>query len=263
MTRPARQPDSEAVLTELCRAIAEDLSQLSVLHDRELDAACIGDLKQADFPSGLGLCLQSDLARQAASVLNTAILDLGQNPDETTLDKLAADFADIYLNHTLQASPFESVWLDEEKLAMQQPMFQVREWYRRHQLAARNWRTRADDYLGYELAFLAHLFAACTQLQDDKSRLQTLRDAAAFIDEHLIRWLPRFAQRVAQRCTTPFYAGLAMLTAAYVEDLRELLVVILAEPRPDPESIEKRMKSVVPVKVAPPARYVPGAAPSW
>lgn len=264
MSWPTKQPDPEAVLTELCRAIAQDLLQLAVLHDRELDAACIGDLQQADFPAGLGLCLQSGLASESASVLNAALVDLGQDPGgAAAVDELAVDYADIYLNHTLQASPFESVWLDADGLAMQQPMFQVRDWYRRYDIAAEDWRTRADDYLGYQLAFLAYLFTACGKTPDDEPAVKVLQDAAIFMDEHLLRWLPQFAQRVARRCTTPFYAGLAMLTAAYAQELRELLVDILDEPRPDSEVIEQRMKPRVSVAVEPPAPYVPGVAPTW
>jgi TorA maturation chaperone TorD len=263
MSWPAKQPDPEAVLTELCRAIAQDLSQLAMLHDRELDAACIADLLQADLPASLGLCLQSDMASEAASVLHAALVDLGQDPDEAAVDELAADYADIYLNYTLQASPFESVWLDEDGLAMQQPMFQVREWYRRYDMVVENWRRRADDYLGYQLAFLAHLFTACGKTPDDELPVNVLQDAAAFMDEHLLRWLFEFAQRVAHRCATPFYAGLAMLTAAYAEELRELLVDILGQPRPGPELIQARMRTRVSVAVEPPAPYVPGVDPSW
>lgn len=263
MSWHAKQAAPDVLLTELCRAIAQDLSQLAVLHNRELDATCIDDLQQADFPVGLGLCLQSDLACEAASVLTAALLDIGRDPGEAAVDDLAADYADIYLNYTLQTSPFESVWLDEESLAMQQPMFQVRDWYRRYDIAAGDWRTRADDFLGYQLAFLAYLLGSCTEVPDDESAANVLRDTAAFMDEHLLRWLAGFAQRIAHRCATPFYAGLAMLTAAYVEELRELLVEILAEPRPEPELIEERMRPKISVTVEPPAPYVPGVAPSW
>ena len=263
MTQLAEPAGPEAILTELCSAIAQDLSQLALLHDRELDAARIGALQQAHFPAGLGLCLQSDLACEAAGLLNVALVDWGQDPGDEALDALASDYADIYLNHSLQASPFESVWLDDDGLAMQQPMFQVRAWYRRYDIAAENWRRRADDYLGYQLAFLAHLFATCAEVPDDESAVKVLQDSAAFMDEHLLRWLSGFAQRVAHRCATPFYAGLAMLTAAYAEELRELLVDILGEPRPGSAVIEQRMKPRVSVAVEPPAPFVPGAAPSW
>lgn len=263
MTQLPECAGPEAILTELCSAIAQDLSQLAVLHDRELDAARIADLQRTNFPVDLGLCLQSDLAREAASVLRAALQDLGQNPGAAAVNALAADYADIYLNHTLQASPFESVWLDEDGLAMQQPMFQVRAWYRRYDLAVRDWRRRADDYLGYQLAFLAHLFTTCAEAQDGESAVKVLQDAAAFMDEHLLRWLSGFAQRVAHRCATPFYAGLAMLTAAYAEDLRELLVEIVGESRPGLDVIEQRLKPRVSVAVEPPAPFVPGVAPSW
>ena len=263
MTPPTEAAGPEAILTALCSAIAQDLSQLAVLHDRELDAARIADLQETNFPAGLGLCLQSELACEAAGVLKAALVDLGHAPAEAVMDELAADYADIYLNHALQASPFESVWLDEDGLAMQQPMFQVRRWYQRYDIVVQDWRTRADDFLGYQLAFLAHLFTSCTETQDEASAVKLLRDAAAFQDEHLLRWLPEFASRIARRCATPFYAGLAMLTAAYMEDLRELLVDILDEPRPDAETIEQRMKPRASVAVAPPAPYVPGVAPSW
>jgi TorA maturation chaperone TorD len=223
----------------------------------------IADLQQTEFPAGLGLCLQSELAREAVSVLNAALMDLGRDPGEAVVDELAADYADIYLTHTLQASPFESVWLDEDGLAMQQPMFQVRAWYQRYDIVVQDWRRRADDFLGYQVAFLGHLFTTCAGAQDDESAVKGLQDAAAFMDEHLLRWLSDFAQRVAHRCATPFYAGLAMLTTAYAEDLRELLVDILGEPRPGEDVIEQRMKPRASVAVALPTPYVPGAAPSW
>jgi TorA maturation chaperone TorD len=263
MLQPANEAGCDQVLATLYVAVAQDLAQLSVLHDRELDAARITDLQQAGFPAGLGLCLQSDLAIEAACMLDTALADLGRDPGEAALNALAADFASIYLNHTLQASPFESVWLDQDGLAMQQPMFQVREWYRRYDIAAVDWRMRADDYLGYELAFLSHLLANCGEAPDQESSLQVLRDAAAFMDEHLLRWVPEFARRVAHRCDTNFYAGLAMLTAAYTEELRVLLVDILGEPRPTPEAIEQRLNTGVSVSVELPTRFVPGTSPSW
>lgn len=263
MSRPANQPDHEAILTELCGAIAQDLSQLAALHNRELDTPAIRSLQQVDFPTRLGLSLQSELAAEATRMLDVALEELRNNPGEADVDELAADYANIFLNNTLHSSPFESVWLDEDGLAMQQQMFQVRDWYRRYDIMVENWRRRADDYLGYQLAFLAHLFTACSKAPDDEPDVNALQDAATFMDEHLLRWLSMFAQRIAHRCSTPFYAGLAMLTAAYVEELRELLSDILGVPRPSQETIQERMKPRISVAVEPPAPYVPGASPSW
>jgi TorA maturation chaperone TorD len=51
-----------------------------------------------------------------------------------------------------------------------------------------------------------------------------------------LRWIEEFAERVADRCSTRFYAGLALLTAAYLDELRDLLARLLDQPRPAPGS---------------------------
>jgi TorA maturation chaperone TorD len=64
----------------------------------------------------------------------------------------------------------------------------------------------------HELAFVAYLLAGG---HGDAAR--------RFIDEHLMQWLPRFAQRVTQRASTRFYAALAVLTLKTCSNLRQTL----------------------------------------
>jgi hypothetical protein len=68
---------------------------------------------------------------------------------------------------------------------------------------------------------------------------------------------------VAKRCETRLYAGLAQLTAAYLDELRDLLAQILGRPRPTAEEIEERMRPMVAIPVAPPGPYLPGTGPTW
>ena len=117
-----------------------------------------------------------------------------------------------------------------------------------------DWRQRADDHLVHELQFLAHLL--------DPETGDTLGEAAAFMDEHLLLWLPDFSARVAQRCATPFYAGLAAVTAAYIDELRELLERVLGQPRTPREVVEERRRRARESEPAPSA-FVPGSAPTW
>jgi TorA maturation chaperone TorD len=134
-------------------------------------------------------------------------------------------------------------------------MFKVRKWYRRYGLAAEDWRLRSDDHLVLELRFLAHLLDGATPPVD-------LTEVARFLDEHPLRWIDHFAERVAGRCATRFYAGLALLTAAYLDELRDLLAEVLGTPRPTPEEIEA---SIAPPQVSleVDGPFLPGAAPSW
>jgi hypothetical protein len=110
-----------------------------------------------------------------------------------------------------------------------------------------------------QLEFIAALLerAGCSE---DPTAL--LGDAARFLDEHLLRWLEEFGDRVALRCATPFYAGLALLTTSYLDALRNFLAFLLGAPRPAPEEIAGRMKAE-PQTVEPPSAYVPGSSPSW
>lgn len=237
-------------------AAAEDLQGLAELHDREPDEALLTALREVDFPDGLGLRLRSERGRQAQTIMAKALAQLFAPVDKDILDLLAVDFAEIYLTHGLRASPYESVWLDDDHLARQEPMFQVRAYYRRQGLTAADWSERADDHIVLQLLFLRHL------MQEPSP--ETLREAAKFMDEHLLRWIDRFADQVTARCATPYFAGVAALTAAYIDELRDLLAEILEEPRPSAEAIEALMQPEKPTAACgAPSPYVPGAGPGW
>lgn len=218
--------------------VANELRLLADLHATELTGEKLAELRAIAFPGVPEEHISSPL-----------------------LDELASDFADIYLNGKFHSSPQESVWIDDEELVCQQPMFAVREWYARHGLAAPNWRIMADDHLVNQLLFIAHLLDKAGGQDDPQA---TLEETARFMDEHLLRWLLPFAQRVAQRCSTQFYATLALETTDYVENIRHSLADILQTPRPTHEEIEIRMKARQVAAATPqPMQYFPGAAPSW
>lgn len=256
MDAASGEPDAgpSATFDHFRRLVAEDLLSFALLHHAEPSGELLESLRGDSGSLALGLELQSPAGREALNAMAAALAGLPATLDQTVLDQLAADYADIYLTHGYGASPHESVWLDEDHLMRQEPMFQVRAWYARHDLTAGDWRNRPDDHLALQLQFLAHLFTP--------ERGDTLTEAARFMDEHLLRWLPQFARRVAERCRTLFFAALALLTDAYCEELRELLARILAETRPTPEEIEQRMKPKR-GSIPPPSSFVPGQGPTW
>lgn len=222
-----------SALLDLRKAASSDLRWLAALHDRELDADAIRMLWETCYEDFFALQLLSNESRVALARLREGLTELPTNLSKSTLDQLAADYADIYLNYGVRASPCESVWLDEDHLAMQEPMFQVRAWYRRHGVEVEDWRKRSDDHLVPQLVFLAYL------LHDLDEAPVELREVADFLDQHLLRWIHRFAERVAVRCATHLYAGLALLTAAYLNELRDLLAEIIGDPRASLEELEQ------------------------
>lgn len=213
--------------------VARDLGLFAFLHHQELDNERLAAIEAQGDPIELSLRLASAEAKSALIALNHGMADLRQGA-KALLDEHAAEFAAIYLTHGFGASPCESVWIDEDGLALQEPMFQVREWYARYGLAVGDWRLRSDDHLVSQLEFVGLLFEMGTP--------EALTDAARFLDEHLLRWVGDFAGRVAARAATPFYAGLALLTAVYLDELRDILARLLDAPRPSAEEIDERMR---------------------
>lgn len=245
------------IVTELTQAINDDLMLLSALHATELEAQTLTELKELGFPDGLGLCLDSDQSTKILNHLNKVVQHWPDIVDSAYLDALAADYAAIYLNAQVGASPHESFWLDEERLVMQKPMFEVRDCYREQGMQVENWQHCSDDHIVNELNFLAEIIKTAPEQN-------TLSVAARFLDEHILLWFGQFADRVAAFSESDFYSGLALLTADYCEELRDLLVVITDEPRPSPEELKARMstKPAVAVKVAPP-QHGTGTGPTW
>lgn len=189
---------------------AEDLRTIAWLHSAEVAPAALATAYEAGFPMALALPLvDDDIAALVAGFAQSVRELLDGQPD---VDELAADYAAIYLTHAFRASPCESVWRDEDNLMLQGPTFAVRAFYRRHGLIAKDWRTMADDHVCLELEFVATL-------------LERGEPAAAqeFLDQHLLQWLPRFADAVEARAGTRFYRLLARLTARYCEGLRAAL----------------------------------------
>lgn len=253
MTSVANLEENEkALLRQFRESVAEDVELLASLQSIEPTVEILRDLQENDFPAGLGLRLQSPIGKQAVELMQRALAAIGDSPAQTVIDELAVDFAAIYLNFSFRTSPCESVWCDKDGLTHQTPMFQVREWYKNYGLAAENWRVFADDHLVLQLKFIAYLFKL-----DEKQ--ETLRESARFMDEHLLRWIGKFAQKVENRCATPYFAALTRITTEYLEEVRTLLVQLLGEPRPESEEIEKRM--VCPPEVELPACFASSDEP--
>lgn len=241
---------------EIGAALADDAATFAALHAREPDAGLLRDLRAVGFPDNLAFRPANEQAVQACRMMQQVMRLLLGEAQAGLLDELAADFAAIYLTGAYGASPCESVWTSDDHLTCQGAMFALRALYASAGLAAPDWRQRPDDHLVHQLEFLAHQLA---QAESDDD----WRSLATFLDEHLLRWLPEFSARVAARCAQPFYAALAMLTAAWCEQLRDLLAQYPGEARPTRDEIEQRCRPTAEARAAP-LRFVPGgSSASW
>lgn len=142
-------------------------------------------------------------------------------PDPFDEDEAAADH---YALFSLDVFPYASVFLDAQGRLGGPTTDAVQRHYAQSGFQPALDRESAD-HLGHELALLAFLSEAETEaLEDDKAHEaeRMHRRMQAFMDEHLLWWLPAFVQAVQQQ-SYPFYAALGRLTLEVVLDHRAAL----------------------------------------
>ena len=244
--------------SDIGSVLADDVSTLAILQDRELSPAVLAGLKDLKFPDNLGLLPTDDVSRLAFRMMQEVVASFPATPGVAFMDDLAADFAAIYLTGALGASPYESYWLSDDHLICQDAMFDMRTLYAEEGLKVPDWRMRPDDHLVFQLQFFARQLSKAGKDDD-------WRSLANFLDYHLLRWLPDFASRVVNRCDAPFYAALALLTDVWCQQLRDLIVHHLGEARLTPEDIEESLSLQRKMEIKEvPIHFVPGGAgPSW
>ena len=226
------------------------LALLIRLHDREADQEFLNGLREIDAAGFFSVLLDN---QTEAKAFGAALDALPEVLDGATLDQLAAEYADVYLTHSYRLSPAGSVWLTEEMLDRQEPMFAVREWYEHYGIEVPNWRLRSDDHIVHELQFVEHLLGLGTET--------AARDAARFMDKHVLVWVPKFCTLMAERCQQPFLIVGAQLTAAYLETLRDLLEDLTDKPRWVPVKVPKPEYKLS--ELNDDIAYMPGVSDSW
>ena len=221
---------NKQALAAFRKAAAEDALLLARLHGRELDAETLQTLRAGPFESLFSLLPEEEAAQQACKVIDEGWQVLDADDEQDLLNMLAADYAATYLTHRQRVPVTESVALDDDHLERQEPMMEVRTWYRRFGVAAPDWRKMADDHLALQLAFIAHLLQGAEGDAAGQPAV-TLADVAGFMDAHVLKWIDDFATAAASRCDTPFYAGLGMFTRCWLVALREALTKLGAPAR--------------------------------
>jgi TorA maturation chaperone TorD len=252
----AKSASGSTGATERCfaEAVAGDLLLLADLHDREPTAEVVAAVQAGPVQEQLGMVLKNDPGLAALEAMWLAADALPRPITAAALDELAAGFADVYLRHTYRAAPTESVWLTDDGLERQEPMLQVRAFYRRHNVRVTDWANRPDDHLVLQLRFIAHLMRPGGDAGPD------FKAAAQFMDEHILRWIRSQAVRLVQARAPDWYAALSLLTASYLDEVRDYLETITGMARTAPEAKTGKKE---PGRDDVERPYVPGVAPSW
>lgn len=154
-----------------------------------------------------------------------------EGQSEKKYNDLHWDYTRLFIGpYELPAPPWESAYLNKERLLFQEQTLQVRQVYLKYGFLPGHFRQEADDHLGLELDFMYQLSSQSLEaLKIKKFTLleEALHDQKAFLQDHLLRWVPAFSLNVIENAKLGFYQGMAKILDGYLaldlQALEELL----------------------------------------
>lgn len=101
--------------------------------------------------------------------------------------------------------------------------------YKRWGLAISRDLNVPEDHLAFELEFMGRLSELIADaLESGETAREAMEAQTAFIDEHLLNWVPGLLDRVRAFACTPFYPAITQVTLSYIEENRAVLGEVLA-----------------------------------
>ncbi|WP_165046126.1 molecular chaperone [Adlercreutzia sp. ZJ138] len=162
---------------------------------------------------------------------------------------LAVDYARVFLAAGVYegdtAVPYESVYTSPEGIMMQDSRDDVVRIYAENGLVIPRDLNVPEDHLAFELEFMSRMsgriaeaIQAETEVEADAeteveadaetpSAEALARTQLAFIDEHLLNWVPDLLSRVETWAKLPFYPAITKMTLCYIRENRALLEELL------------------------------------
>jgi TorA maturation chaperone TorD len=189
---------------------------LAAVYRQEVTADLLHQVKDPQF-----LGVLSDLGLQLAS-------DYLQKPQEELLSDLAVEYARLFLGPGQHISPHESVHHQrgdgQSGLLWGESTAEVKRFIESTGLSYSSEYTGLPDHISVEFEFMQQLTLREEQAwreEDEDGALDCLRTERKFIEEHLVRWVPFFCDKVTREAELPFYREMAALTKNFIEFERE------------------------------------------
>ncbi len=150
--------------------------------------------------------------------------DLMQKPEAELLEDLAVEYTRLFLGPGKHISPHESVHHQREdgqwgKLWGASTV-EVKKFIEATGLSYTDDYKGMPDHISVEFEFMQQLILREEQawMDEDRDKAVACRQVEKkFIEEHLIRWIPNFCEKVMQAAELPFFRSLAVLTCSFIE----------------------------------------------
>ncbi|MEF8824060.1 MAG: molecular chaperone TorD family protein [Desulfohalobiaceae bacterium] len=136
-------------------------------------------------------------------------------------EELLKEYSRLFLGpFQLEAPPFGSVYLEDEGRMMGESTTEAQRIYRECGLDMSPDFTSPPDHVAAELEFLAYLGFQESNSRDADQETFFREQRAWFLDRHIGRWFPMFAENVENNTEMGFYLELTRLTWRLLESER-------------------------------------------
>ncbi len=149
----------------------------------------------------------------------------------SSLDLLKVDFSKLFVGpYKLFAAPYGSVYLDGERKIMGDSTLDVKNRYREAGLdTAKNFKD-APDHISAELEFMYYLIFKEIEAfanSDPATAIGYVQKQKSFLEEHLMVWVPEFANSIIDYAENPFYPNLAKATETFLKENYQVVCSVL------------------------------------
>ncbi len=220
-------PVSNAEMSGLAIARSRIYGFLGAVYSRRPDeqfASGLSSTELAAFLSALGEEEQLPEAMQEGLDLIRAFVGASKNkPIEELLTSLAVDRTKLLRGIKPgygPPPPYEGVYAPTAQEALGQAMMGVRNLYAESGVILPEEIHDQPDFIGFELDFMRHLTekeAEAWLSNNGEQVMKVAQKEQAFLNEHILQWVPRFSDLMFDQAQLDFYRGIARLTKGFVQ----------------------------------------------
>lgn len=155
-----------------------------------------------------------------------------------SIEKVNVEYTELFIGPGVpKAPPWESFYNTRKKLFFGTTAFVMKDLLNKQGLESKHSGRQPEDHLGLELLYLTVLTEQMHN-QDRQSQVNIIRDQLAFMDEHLLSWIPNLYDDAKNNGSLGFYSGfIEMIWGILLWD-KELLEEFLAENEEKAETLE-------------------------
>ena len=156
------------------------------------------------------------------------------------LEPLKVDFSKLFVGpYKLFAAPYGSVYLDGGRKIMGDSTLDVKNRYREAGLDTAKTFKDAPDHISAELEFMHYLIFKEIEAfsnADIETAIDFIQKQKSFLEDHLMAWVPEFANSIIEYAENSFYLNLARATKAFLIENHQIVCSVLVSGSIQPNS---------------------------